>query len=160
MNVKFTGNYDKTKSFAENLDSNIKKALSQSIKKVGMKAEAMAVKHITNQDLGWKPLSKRYLGMKLKSTKPKLSEKTLIATTAYEQAITTKKTDKGVFIGVLKGVKNENGQEIAKYAVINEFGSTARNIPARPLWQPVLSELRDWIKTSKTIHNEVKNQIV
>jgi hypothetical protein len=157
MSVKFTGNYDKTKSFVDNLDSSIKKGLDLSIKKVGLKAESMAVKHMRDQDLGWKPLSQRYLARTLKFNK---SEKTMISTEGYWHAITTKKTDKGVFIGVLKGEKNEDGNEIAKYAAINEFGSTARNIPARPLWQPVLSELREWIKTSKVIHNEVKNQMI
>lgn len=43
-----------------------------------------------------------------------------------------------VIVGIPDGVTNQAGDDLASIALIHEFGSIARNIPARPFLRPTL----------------------
>lgn len=128
------------------------------LKRIGLQAEKKAVLHLRNQDLNWKPLSERYRKRKTGERSrtrndggrdrrfKKMSEKILIATSSYLQAITSWVQKETAYIGVKRGVKNKDGQEIGNIAKIHEYGSIARNIPARPLWKPTFEEMQSEIK--------------
>jgi len=50
---------------------------------------------------------------------------------------------RAVRVGVLEGAKNEEGQSIAEYAAVNEFGGNG--IPARPFMRPTAREKgKEW----------------
>ena len=95
-----------------------------------------------NQDLGWKALNKDYKDHKKRKG---LSTNILVSSSAYFQAITSFTKGKRVNVGVKKAARDKEGNEIANIAAIHEFGSSKRNIPARPLWQPTLEETTKWL---------------
>ena len=140
------GNWDKIGNIINNLDKDINASNEIALKKISLQAEKRAVDHMSKQDLGWKPLSEDY---KKRKAKKQLSEKILIASSTYFQSITSWSDKKKAVAGVRKNVKNKDGVVIADLAKIHEYGSKSKNIPARPLWQPVFREMRKWIRTSK-----------
>lgn len=146
VRVKLYG-FEQVRQFIDNLKNDIYQIMVEPMMQVGLKGEAIAKQHLRDQDLNWKPLSPTYLKWKTTKRKGKrrMSEKTLIATSSYFQSITTWADLKKAYIGVKRGVNNEEGQEIANIAKIHEYGSTKRNIPARPLWQPTLEELKSYV---------------
>lgn len=125
-----------------NLRNDIENIQHEELRQLGLKAEQKAVLHLRNQDLNWQRLSDVYLRRKNNKKGKRLSEKTLIATGSYLQSITSWATKDAVFVGVKRNVKNNEGEDIANIAMIHEYGSTARNIPARPLWGPVMNEMQ------------------
>jgi len=107
--------------------------------------ESTVVGHLVKQDLRWKPLSKRYRRYKLGRKKGgRLSEKTLIATGKYRQAITSEQLSpfEGV-VGVKKTVAYRGGEKVANIGLVHEFGTKDRRVPARPLWRPTVEEVEE-----------------
>lgn len=73
------------------------------------------------------------------------SSKALIDTSFLVNSITQKLMGDKAFAGLLKGVKNKEGDDIANIGAIMEFGATIPNgkggaiiIPARPFIHPVM----------------------
>lgn len=112
------------------------KARQASLTRWGLKAEQIAVDHMSKQDLGWKALNPQYLAAKIRKGQ---SELTLIATSSYFQSITSWVSGDTALAGVKRGVLDENGVEVANIAKIHEFGAGAR-----PLWQPTFKETMAW----------------
>lgn len=144
-------------------------AIEAANKELAAFAEKEAVKHIQNQDLNWAPLSQKYalrkLGgsgassslktrrrNKLKNGKRLLSDKILVSTGSYMNAITSYGTRNKAMAGILKGktAPNVGKMTIGTYARVLEFGSKSRNIPARPLWRPVLKATIAYAQKNKT----------
>jgi hypothetical protein len=123
----------------------MKKAQIKSLTRFGIKAEAIAVAHISNQDLGWKALTPKYLAQKVREGK---SELTLVATASYFKAITSWVMSDTVYVGVKRTVRNPNGEEIANIAKILEYGT--KDSAARPLWTPTLREAIAWHNLNNT----------
>ncbi len=145
MGIKKVGNWSKVALVIGNLANEMKLAQELSLKRWGLKAEGLAKKHITAQDLGWQKLDPKTIAEKIRKG---YSENILIATSSYFQSITSW-TDKNVALaGVKKGVTNQDGEEIANIAAVHEFGGRDGNMPARPLWQPVFKETMEWFVTS------------
>lgn len=117
------------------------------------------VKHIQNQDLPWKKLNTAYLERKKKK---RLSTAILIATSEFMQSITTQiSSDKlSAFVGVLRSGKRKDGEPAVLVAEIHEFGSKARNIPARPLFRPTFAEIKPEVADSyKAAINEALDTV-
>ncbi len=143
--------FDNVRKVVQQIATDIENIKREPMRQLGLKGEALAKGHMRDQDLGWQSLSPKYLKRKQQSKKGKRrrSEKILIDTSSYFQSITSFTTRDTVQIGVMRGVKNEDGQEIANIAKVHEYGSTKRNIPARPLWQVVLRELNAHIVSTR-----------
>lgn len=143
MAMQKVGDWDKVGLLLANLAKEMEIARQLSLQRWGLKAEQIATKHISSQDLGWKPLDPKYLADKVRKG---LSENILVATSDYFQAIQSwvdKKTATA-YAGVKKQVLNSEGEVIADIAAVHEFGSKSGKIPARPLWQPTFKETVDW----------------
>jgi hypothetical protein len=150
--------FDRANRALNSMQKDIQTINTIELKRIGLQAEKKAVMHLRNQDLGWKPLSERYRKRKTGERSrtrndggrdkrfKKMSEKILIATSSYLQAITSWVKKETVYVGVKRGVTNENGQEIGNIAKVHEYGSVAKNIPARPLWKPTFEEMQIEIK--------------
>lgn len=145
MPARRVGDWDKCESLIHNLGRECVDAKNTSLKRFGLKAEAIAVGHISKQDLGWKALSPAYLAKKIREG---FSENILVRSSSYFQAITSWLPPDGVsvYIGVTKDAKNKEGQILADIAAVHEYGSTTAKIPARPLWQPTYKEVIAWHK--------------
>lgn len=150
MAVKMTGDWGKalavTKALKKVADESVKEALT----KVALYAEKQAKKHISKQDLNWKPLESKYRKWKARKG---FSTNILVKTGAYFQAITSSVDGTEAFVGVNRTEKDSEGNIIADIALIHEFGSTKAGIPARPLWQPVLQETASWYRAGNTVED-------
>lgn len=149
----------KLNNLQKDLETELKKTLAQAAEEV----ESVAVGHLRNQDLGWKPLTKAYEDRK-RRVKGKgsraLSEKILIATGTYFQSITSYIEGFNAFIGVKRGVAREkDGTDIVDIANIHESKEKRTKIPRRPLWEPTFEETKpEVIKMFKKTLREVTNR--
>lgn len=141
MSMRKTGNWQGISRLMGTLPQTLQDARRLSLRRWSLKAEGLAKGHMSAQDLSWTPLKAKTVAAKLKAGK---SELVLIATSSYFQSITSWATDDTALAGVKKGTKGKDGQIIDVVAAVHEFGSPSKNIPARPLWQPVLEETMRW----------------
>jgi hypothetical protein len=65
-------------------------------------------------------------------------------TSSYFQGITAWVEGNTALAGIKRGTSHPDGGFIDVIAKVHEFGSVARNIPARPLWQPTFAETMKW----------------
>lgn len=145
--MKRIGDWEKVTALISNLQEEMVKAQITCLKHWGLKAEALAKKHIQDQDLPWAPLKPATLSEKIRKG---YSENILVATSSYFQAITSwVDTDKmSATAGVKKTAQGKNGEQLADVAAVHEFGSQTAKIPARPLWQPTFEETMRWFEKS------------
>lgn len=149
MALKRVGDWEKAARLIANLGEEMQKARTQSLRQWGLKAEALAKKHISAQDLGWEELKADTIAEKIRNG---YSENILVASSSYFQSITSwVDASKGVtYVGVRRSVRNADGEIISDIAKLHEFGSPSRNVPARPLWQPTLEEMSKWFPNSNS----------
>lgn len=138
------GQWGTVSRLVSNINSDMQRAKDISLKRFVLYAEGSAKKHLRNQDLKWKPLNPKYLAAKVKRGG---SGKILIDTSTYFQSITGWVSGDTALVGVKREAKDKKGNVIANIARVNEFGSAKRNIPARPLWKPVLTETLKYIRS-------------
>ncbi len=130
-------------------------ARMMSLKRFGLKVEAVAKGHMSKQDLNWLPLNPKYVAQKVKAG---LSNNILIATSSYFQGITSFVILDTSYTGIKKHLKEEDGTFIADIARVHEYGSSSANIPARPLWKPTLNEVLIWqVKKNRPEMHLAKN---
>lgn len=147
MALRRIGEWSKVANLISHLGAEMERAQIQALQQWGLKAEGLAKKHISSQDLSWAKLKPATISKKIREGH---SENILVETSSYFQSITSwvDKQDKIVYAGVKKTAKGKNGEVIADIAATHEFGSDAANIPARPLWQPVFAETIQWFAGS------------
>lgn len=156
-----TGDWNKVQRLLSGLASKIKAEMGKTTAESLQLIEKTAVGHIDKQDLPWPPLSRAYARYKERTRSGKwrrrrsktgranprsLSEKTLIATGAYRQAITSYQTS--VYsgeVGVSRHEAYDDGEKIVNIAAVHEMGTRDKRIPARPLWEPTAKELEEKI---------------
>lgn len=139
--IRKTGDWDKVGVLLRNLKKELKESSNISLKRFGLKAEGAAKKHLSNQDLGWPPLSPNTIAQKIRKG---YSTNVLIATSSYFQSINSWVKDNGVFIGVNRTAQNADGDNISVIARVHEYGSKSGDIPKRPLWKPTFDETIKW----------------
>lgn len=143
MSSKLTGDWKgaqkKLSELDDSLSENLKIALLQNAEMVRTKL----VQHIENQDLGWAKLDDDYLERKKRAG---LSQHKLIATSTLMNSITVHQVnDESAFVGVLRTAPSQGGDQVMIGSVM-EYGSPARNIPARPLFGPTFKEAKPEIE--------------
>lgn len=156
MSIKLTGDWDKVGHLLLTAPKKIDKINQRSLKRIGLKAEKLAVKLIKTQSLSHARLNEKYLAAKVRQGK---SNKTLISSSNYLQSITSITSDNVAFAGVSKNVKNKDGSSTANIARVQEFGSISRNIPARPVWLPVFNRMKTLIVGKNFFVEEVMKEI-
>lgn len=144
------GNWDKVTSIINRLENEAQKAADISVKRWGLAAERIAKKHISAQDLGWKSLNPKYVSAKVKAG---YSKNVLVRTSSYFQSITSWTMQGYAFVGVKREARDKQGNVIANIAAVHEYGSITANIPARPLWQPTLKEMKNAMATNPQFYN-------
>jgi len=113
---------------------------------VDMMKEAIAreykkqlLRHIENQDLNWRSLNPQYKEWKIKNG---LSEKIWKATSLLKDSIQVIKNDDGSwFVGISGDIKYPDGTSVSLVAMVHEYGSPSRGIPARPLFRPTRQKM-------------------
>lgn len=139
--IKKVGDWNKAHALTKALASIMQESAQQSLMKVGLYAEGAAKKHISNQDLPWRPLSPRTLADKRRRGR---SEKIYIDSSTYFQSITSWVVRGKAYAGVKRTATYGGGMLVQDIARNMEFGTS--RIPARPLWAPVLAEAKIYWK--------------
>lgn len=141
MSVKKTGNWDKVRNMVRNMKAEAQAAQQDCLVRWGLKAEGIAVSHISAQDLNWKPLKKATISAKIRKGQ---SEDILVATSTYFQNITSYVVKNTAYAGVKREVQYSEGTAVWEIARLMEYGSKSGAIPARKLWQPTFEEAMAW----------------
>lgn len=143
------GKWNLAGSITNNLKHDIKDSNEIVLMQIGLLGEKWVVKWIQHQPSVWTPLSPEYKAWKVKKG---YSEMMLRRTSTLIQNITSEVQYPRVFIGVKRGKKystNAGTEDISNIAAIMEFGSQARNIPARRFLSPVYTLLLNKIRKDK-----------
>lgn len=136
------GEWERVGRLVRDLGPNIKKAGTMSLMRWGLKAERIAIEHLSAQDLDWKPLAPYTLSQKISRGG---SELTLIDTHTYFRNITSWVEDWTAYVGVKRGLTSKDGKvDLGLIAATHEYGSSSGRIPARPLWTPTFTEVMKW----------------
>ncbi|MBI4621045.1 MAG: hypothetical protein HY739_12940 [Desulfobacterales bacterium] len=142
MGVSFTGDWDRLSRNLDNMARRFKSDVGKRIGKNLMKIERKILDHMDKQDLGWDELDPEYAARKEKAG---LDPDTLRATnTMYENITTDQPNELEGSVGVKRGVKTKDGEEITDIAIIHEQpDNDGTKIPARKLWEPTWNEVKD-----------------
>lgn len=151
--VSFTGDWDTFQRTMRGLYGAIEVAAGRANLNFAIQAEAYAVKHLQAQDLGWHPLSETYKRWKISHG---YSEKMLIMTSQYMQAITSWQAGKvpgvkGLLaqVGVRRDVRRRDGKLLFSVVAVHEFGNG--RVRARPLWKPTERFIVTYAQNSKIL---------
>ena len=118
------------------------------------------ITHFEKQDLSLAPLASWYAEWKAMHG---LDSRILIASGEMLSAIKKGNAKNGeVFVGIKGGRKHKgSGLDVALLALIHEYGSANRGIPARPVFRTTLSELEQILGTLVgEIATEVWNEVM
>lgn len=142
MGVKFTGGWDQALGALSRLADKTSSVLGKQIAR-GMKlVERRVLDHVDDQDLGWDELDPRYAARKERQG---LSPDTLRASNQMYSNITTRQMDNYTgAVGVSRGVKTDDGEDVTDIALIHEQpNNDGTKIPARKLWEPTFDEVKE-----------------
>lgn len=145
--MRRTGDWNAVRGLIGSIGNKAKLAQRICLMRWGLKAEGLALSHISRQDLPWEPLSPATIAAKVREG---YSENILVETSTYFQNITSWVSGSIALAGVKRTVKDADGNLLANVAATHEFGSVAASIPARPLWFPVMAEAMQWQVTSNS----------
>jgi len=142
--VELTGDWAVLKKVLDNASPKLKRESRRTIGKQLKKIEATVLSHLDSQDLGWQELSEAYLEKKERAG---LSPDTLRATNQmYSNITTAQENDYSGAVGVMRGVKTKEGEELTDIAIIHEQPEDdGKVMPARKLWKPTFDEMQTGI---------------
>lgn len=130
------GNWSAARRLSTELKYDINHAAGIAMRRVGLETERKVVKYIQKQPSTWPPLTEKY-----KERKQKQGYSTLMLrrTGDYITRITsTVAPDKmSVFVGVRKGVKSKEGDDMVQIGAVLEYGRKGDKRLARPHFKPV-----------------------
>lgn len=144
MGVQFTGDWDRLQKTLDGVARHYKSKQAKALGKSLRKIEKTVLSHLDKQDLDWDPLTEKYAERKENKG---LSPDTLRASNQMYQNITVDQPSAWTgAVGVQRGVKSEDGEDITDIALIHEQpDDDGEKIPARKLWKPTFEELKDEI---------------
>ena len=140
--VQFSGDWKRLQGVLEQAAPKLKKASRRTIGRQLKLVEAAVLNHLDNDDLGWEELSPAYAAKKERAG---LSPDTLRATNQmYSNITTAQESDYSGAVGVMRGVKTAEGDDLTNIALIHEQPEDdGKVIPARRLWRPVFEEMKE-----------------
>jgi len=138
--VETTGDWKRLKRVLDNAAPALKRESRKAIGRQLKRIEARVLDHLDAQDLDWQELSAPHAARKEKQG---LSPDILRATNQmYSNITTSQESDYAGAVGVMRGVKTDEGEELTDIALIHEQPEDdGKVIPARKLWKPVFEEM-------------------
>ena len=156
---KKTGQWSEVQTLLQDLKGKVEAGVQVAMMKSGLEMERFSVKAIQQQNMGWK--NSEYWTDKKKALG--YSEKVLVMTSTYIQAITSfaqrKKGKFTVNAGVKRGIYEDDGTEIANIAAVLEFGRKTDKTKKYPLWVPCENHIRTWIVATGILKNEIEKKL-
>jgi phage gpG-like protein len=150
MKVKKFGDWKRLDAVLKNcLPARMEKALNRAATKCAL----LLVREIKKGIKAQAPGGKKFTPLAEATIEKKGSSKALIDTGFLLSAITQKIVSDKAFVGLLRGTRNKDGDEIVNIGAIMEFGATVQMpsgativIPARPFLHPVMEKYLPEIK--------------
>jgi len=146
MSVSRFGDWEKAKQvLGSNLGARLAQALRQATVKNAMLLVREIKKGITSQAPGGVPFAR----LAQSTIERKGSSKALIDTGFLLASVTQLILGDRAFVGLLRGTRNKEGDEMANIGAIMEFGATINHpngaviiLPPRPFLHPVMEQYR------------------
>lgn len=137
--VELFGDWDKTKSLINGLESTIAAGSILGQKSAAEKLLKLIKKNIRENggSLGWPPVSDKYASKK--SAMGYDPNNLLVLTGLYYRNINVWNKGFTYYVGVKRNLHNPKTKgklTVAQIATVLEYGSVVRKIKARPLWRP------------------------
>jgi len=152
------------------LEANGKYAL-----RISMMGRRIAIKHIQNDDLGWAKLNRTYASYKKKVGRDKKYVLTNSFRSGIENYVRRVGHDYTAYIGIPEGFTPRKrisstghfrkrithvNYHHPRYIYFLEYGRSGSGQvqPARPLWQPSLSDLKKWLDNDTATYHRMLNR--
>ena len=145
--VELKGDWARLKQVLDHASPAIKRESRRAIGRQLKRVEAKVLGHIDAQDLEWQELSKPYADRKEAAG---LSPDILRASNQmYSNITTAQESDFSGAVGVMRGVKTKEGDDVTDIALIHEQPEDdGKIIPARKLWKPTYEEMKPGIEAA------------
>ena len=142
MGARFTGDFDRCMGALDRLANQVKDKTGRQIGRCIKQIEARVLDHMDAQDLGWEALSPEYA--KRKEAKGLSPDILRASNTMYSNITTHQSDDFTGAVGVKRGVKTKDGEDVTDVAIIHEQpDNDGKKIPARKLWEPTFREMEE-----------------
>ena len=149
MAVRRFGQWDKAKQV---LGTNLGAKLARALRQATVKNAVLLVREIKKGIRSQAPGGQPFVKLAESTIKKKGSSKALIDTGFLLASITQLILGDKAFVGLLRGTRNKEGDEIVNIGAVMEFGATIQHpngavivIPPRPFLHPVMEQYRDQI---------------
>ena len=149
MSVSRFGDWEKAK---QALGTNLGARLAQALRQATIKNAVLLVREIKKGIRSQAPGGIPFARLAESTIRKKGSSKALIDTGFLLASITQLILGDKAFVGLLRGTRNKEGDEIANIGAIMEYGATINHpngaviiIPPRPFLHPVMEQYRDQI---------------
>ena len=149
MAVRRFGQWAKAKQI---LSTNLGARLARALRQATVKNAMLLVREIKKGIKAQAPGGKPFVKLAESTIRRKGSSKALIDTGFLLASITQLLLGDRAFVGLLRGTRNKEGDEIVNIGAVMEFGATIQHpsgavivIPARPFLHPVMEQYRDQI---------------
>ena len=146
MAVRRFGQWEKAKQL---LGTNLGGRLASALRQATVKNAMLLVREIKKGIRSQAPGGQAFVALAESTIRRKGSSKALIDTGFLLASITQLILGDRAFVGLLRGTRNEAGDEIVNIGAIMEFGATIQHpngavivIPARPFLHPVMQAVR------------------
>lgn len=145
--VQLTGDWERLKRVLKQASPKLRSESRRTIGRQLKRIEAKVLSHLDSQDLEWQALSEQYAKTK---ERKKLSPDMLRATNQMYSNITTAQEDDFTgAVGVKRGVKTADGNDVTDITLIHEQPEDdGKVIPARKLWKPTFEEMKPGIESA------------
>jgi len=149
MAVRRFGQWAKAKQV---LGTNLGARLARALRQATVKNAVLLVREIKKGIRAQAPGGKPFVKLAESTIRRKGSSKALIDTRSLLASITQLILADRAFVGLLRGTRNKEGDEIVNIGAVMEFGATIQHpngavivIPARPFLHPVMEQYRDQV---------------
>lgn len=161
--IRLFGDWQKTRRVLATLDTTVALGVLSGQKSAALKLKRLIKKNIRENggSLGWEPVSQKYA--KYKSSKGYDPSNLLVMSGLYYRNINIWHKNGKYYVGVKKGITNKvsgGNLTVGKIARILEYGSTIRNIKARPLWIPTFKQFGGKKRLQGIMIWHIRNQIL
>jgi len=156
--VTLTGDWAKTQRIMSSMPKFISVLRKRIVQVLASRYYDALKHHLESQDLPLAPLNDWYRQWKEKHG---LDSRILIATGELMDNIKIYDIAIGkAFIGIKGGKQHKGGIDMALLALIHEYGSVERGMPARPLYRLTFEELKSQLNTVlQAVVIEVKQEV-
>jgi len=134
------------------LGTGLSSKLARALRQATVKNAVLLVREIKKGIKAQAPGGHPFVKLADSTVRRKRSSKALIDTGFLLASITQLVLGDRAFVGLLRGTRNKDGDEIVNIGAVMEFGATIRHpsgavivIPARPFLHPVMEQHRDRI---------------